>query len=96
MALACAGVSLLLFFTLPMQVGTWWYIFPREAVAAAFLALALLPDLPRSAGMRGANVAIAAVAALPLTTLVTVPVLAEFGPPSPEGETGTAPKPREP
>ncbi|MEJ7729982.1 MAG: hypothetical protein WKG00_12270 [Polyangiaceae bacterium] len=70
-ALGCAATSLALFFALPMQVGTWWYIYPREAVAAAFLALALLPDLPRAIGVRGAAVAGAVVAALPLTALVT-------------------------
>lgn len=41
-----------LFFTLPMQSGIWWYIYPREAVAAAFLALSLTPDLPRTRLLR--------------------------------------------
>jgi hypothetical protein len=70
-ALGCAATSLALFFALPMQVGTWWYIYPREAVATAFLALALLPDLPRAIWVRGAVLAGAVVAAMPLTALVT-------------------------
>lgn len=70
-AVASASTSLALFFALPMQVGTWWFIYPREAVAAAFLALALLPDLPRFVVWRATVVAASCVAAVPLTTLVT-------------------------
>lgn len=50
--LACALVFLGLFLWLPMQMGAWWYVYPREAVAAAFLAIGLLPDLPRAALLR--------------------------------------------
>lgn len=42
-ALVCAGT----FLTLPMQLGSWWYVYPREVVGAATLALGLLPDLPK-------------------------------------------------
>jgi hypothetical protein len=45
---SCAAVFLFLFLTLPMQLGAWWYVYPREATAAAFVALGLLPDLPRA------------------------------------------------
>jgi hypothetical protein len=50
--LACAGVFLGLFYTLPMQMGVWWYVYPREATAAALLALGAFPDLPRSFWLR--------------------------------------------
>ena len=70
-ALGCAGASLLLFITLPMQIGDWWYVYPREATAACFLALALLPDLPRSGVLRAALVAATALASMPMVALVT-------------------------
>jgi hypothetical protein len=46
--LACAGVFLVLFLVLPMSIGIWWYVYPREAVSAVLLLLAAFPDLPRS------------------------------------------------
>lgn len=42
----CVAMCLVGYFTLPMQIGIWWYVFPREATAALFLSMALLPDLP--------------------------------------------------
>ncbi|WP_437587238.1 hypothetical protein [Sorangium sp. So ce1000] len=45
---ACAAVFLGLFLSLPLQIGLWWYVYPREIVAALFLALGAFPDLPRS------------------------------------------------
>ncbi|WP_438032627.1 hypothetical protein [Sorangium sp. So ce204] len=45
---ACAIVFLGLFLSLPLQIGLWWYVYPREIVAALFLALGAFPDLPRS------------------------------------------------
>ncbi|WP_104984528.1 hypothetical protein [Sorangium cellulosum] len=46
--IACAAVFLGLFLTLPVQIGLWWYVYPREIVAALFLAFGAFPDLPRS------------------------------------------------
>lgn len=46
--ICCAGVFLGLFLVLPMQMGAWWYVYPREATAAVFVAIGVLPDLPRS------------------------------------------------
>ncbi|WP_437720222.1 hypothetical protein [Sorangium sp. So ce861] len=53
----CALGSLALYLTLPMKMGPWWYVYPREATVAVFLALAALPDLPRARWARGAVVA---------------------------------------
>lgn len=50
--LCCALVSLGMYLTLPMEIGTWWYVFPREIVIAVFLAMGLLPDLPRPSWAR--------------------------------------------
>jgi hypothetical protein len=36
--LACAAVFLGLFLVLPMNIGVWWYVYPREATAAVFVA----------------------------------------------------------
>lgn len=63
-ALCCTLVLLGLFFTLPMQIGTWWYVYPREVTAAAFLAIAVLPGLPRSMVVRAPLVAALAIAAV--------------------------------
>jgi hypothetical protein len=49
---SCAAVFLGLFLTLPMQMGLWWYVYPREATAAAFVALGVFPDLPKVAWLR--------------------------------------------
>lgn len=51
-ALGCTGAFFLLFMKLPMEAGLWWYIYPREAISTAFLALAFLPDLPKWAVLR--------------------------------------------
>jgi hypothetical protein len=37
---------LLGYLSLPMEIGWWWYVYPREIACALFIALALLPDLP--------------------------------------------------
>jgi hypothetical protein len=50
--LACAAVFLGLFLVLPMQMGAWWYVYPREATAAAMVALGAFPDLPRNPWLR--------------------------------------------
>jgi hypothetical protein len=50
--LACALVFLGLFLVLPMEIGVWWYVYPREATAAAFLILGVFPDLPRPLWLR--------------------------------------------
>lgn len=61
---ACALVFLAMFLTLPMQMGVWWYVYPREATAFCFVALASLPSLPRAAIWRGISVIALAWAAL--------------------------------
>src|SRR5262249_6810903 len=63
--------SIILYLYLPMEVGKWWYVYPREATAAAFLAIALVPDLPRAARWRVPLALVAAAAPLPLARVVT-------------------------
>ena len=50
--LACAAVFLALFLVLPMRLGLWWYVYPREAVAATLVLFGACPDLPRARWLR--------------------------------------------
>jgi hypothetical protein len=77
-ALFSIGGFLLLFLVLPMQVGDWWYIYPREATSAVYIALAALPDLPRARLLRVAIVSALAVAVVPIAQ-VTTESYAQFG-----------------
>jgi hypothetical protein len=47
-SLLVVGLFVGLFFWLPMSIGDWWFVYPREITAAVLCALALLPSLPRS------------------------------------------------
>lgn len=49
---ACLLAAGLAYLVLPMEMGSWWFIYPRESTALVFLALALLPDLPRRTPFR--------------------------------------------
>lgn len=69
--LACAAVFLVLFLVLPMEIGLWWYVYPREATAAAFLFLGVFPDLPRSFLPRAVLAGALASAGLGVTAVVT-------------------------
>ena len=67
--LVVAGSALLAtvgYLTLPLQMGTWWFIYPRELTAALFMALALLPDLPRKPLWRLGAVVWLSAAVVPL------------------------------
>ena len=44
------------YLALPIAMGAWWYIYPREITATVVLGLALLPDLPRIRGARAVAV----------------------------------------
>ncbi len=46
LGLMCAVVGLL-YFCLPLTWGSWFFVYPREALTLAALGLALLPGLPR-------------------------------------------------
>ena len=62
---ASAALLLVLYFSLPMQIGKWWYIYPRELSAALLVALALVPNLPRPRLFRAAFVVVVALFVLP-------------------------------
>ncbi len=50
--LCVAAVFLLLFLCLPMEIGIWWYVYPREIVSTLFMAVGVIPDLPRASVVR--------------------------------------------
>jgi hypothetical protein len=68
--LGCALASLVAYLVLPMSLGGWWYVYPREATAAAFLAFALVPDLPRASRPRVIALAVALATPLPTAAVV--------------------------
>jgi len=45
--LCIALVFLGCYLVLPMNIGVWWFVYPREIVAAAFVAVGVFPDMPR-------------------------------------------------
>jgi hypothetical protein len=51
----CAGYALA-YFVMPMRIGIWWYVYPREATSALLVLLALMPDMPRLWYLRAATV----------------------------------------
>ncbi|XXY53103.1 hypothetical protein WME91_18410 [Sorangium sp. So ce269] len=67
---ACAAVFLGLFLSMPLQIGLWWYVYPREIVAALFLAFGAFPDLPRSPWLRVPAVLALSAAAVSLGAVV--------------------------
>jgi hypothetical protein len=69
--LGCAAVFLGLYLVMPMEIGLWWYVFPREATAAAFLALGAFPDLPRPILLRAPLVAGLAAGGLGVSAVVS-------------------------
>jgi hypothetical protein len=64
-------LSLGLYLILPMEIGVWWYVFPREITAALFLLPALLPNLPRKTWAHLGFVVWSAIAIAPIGELVT-------------------------
>lgn len=68
--LGCALVFLGLYLVMPMEIGIWWYVFPREATATAFLLLGAFPDLPRPLLLRAPLVAAIAAGGLGISAVV--------------------------
>ena len=69
--LACAAVFLGMFLILPMQIGVWWYVYPREATAAVLIVLGAFPDLPKLPWLRVPLAAALAYAGLGPARVVT-------------------------
>lgn len=56
-----AAGFLVSFLMLPMRMGLWWYVYPREVTAALYILFAVVPDMPRSGWSRLALVGALAV-----------------------------------
>lgn len=68
----CIGGALLgMFLCLPMAMGTWWYVYPREIVGAVFIGLGLSPDLPRLNALRAPLLGAVVFGAVAQSSLVT-------------------------
>jgi hypothetical protein len=50
--LLMGAAFLLAYLALPMDIGPWWYVFPREVTTAGYVALAAMPDLPKAWWLR--------------------------------------------
>jgi hypothetical protein len=50
--LLMGAAFLLAYLILPMNLGPWWYVYPREIVTAGYVALAAMPDLPKAWWLR--------------------------------------------
>ncbi len=66
----CVLACVLGYVVLPMEIGVWWYVYPREATAALYLAMALLPDLPKAIWLRALSVGALAWSALSVSRVV--------------------------
>jgi hypothetical protein len=64
------AVHLFAFLTLPKRIGEWWNVYPRELEAAAFIALGVVPDLPRRGIAHLTIVATVAFTTVPMAFLV--------------------------
>ncbi|HVU05151.1 MAG TPA: hypothetical protein VHE30_25555 [Polyangiaceae bacterium] len=71
LGLALAGGLMLGYLMLPYEAGNWFYVYPREVVAAAIFAASAAPDLPRGLLQRLGFSVLFAVAALPMTRFVS-------------------------
>lgn len=60
--LLLALVHVVAYFTLPARLGEWWYVYPRELAAAAFVGVAAVPDLPRGRWLELGVIAVIALA----------------------------------
>jgi hypothetical protein len=40
------------YYVLPMTIGIWWFVYPREVVTALFMAFGAFPDMPRQWWLR--------------------------------------------
>jgi len=72
-AVVSAGIALVfltLYLVLPMQIGIWWYVYPREVLAALFIAVGLSADLPRSSILRYAILLAILAGAVPQASFV--------------------------
>ncbi|NUQ74039.1 MAG: hypothetical protein HUU21_10835 [Polyangiaceae bacterium] len=64
LSLCLSGAFVLMYVTLPMQMGVWWSVYPREIVPAILMALGLAPNLPKASFLKIPILALIAYAAV--------------------------------
>jgi len=69
-ALLYAAGLFALYLTLPLAVGQWFFVYPREIVGVALFLLAAVPDLPSARMARIGIVAAAIAAVVPMASFV--------------------------
>ncbi|HVW29172.1 MAG TPA: hypothetical protein VHC69_27590 [Polyangiaceae bacterium] len=60
-----------LYLVLPLEVGQWFFVYPREIVGVALFLLAAVPEMPRHVPARGAVLVLMACAVLPMARFVS-------------------------
>ena len=70
-ALCYAGGLFVLYLTLPLAIGQWFFVYPREIVGVALFLLAAVPELPARPVSRSVVVALAALAVTPMAGFVS-------------------------
>lgn len=70
LSICLSAAFVAMYLTLPMQMGLWWSVYPREIVPAILMALGLAPNLPRSSLLRAPLLGLIAYAALAQTSYV--------------------------
>jgi hypothetical protein len=70
LAVVLSAALFVLYLILPLEVGQWFYVYPREIVGVALFLIAALPDLPRGSAARAAFVVLFSFAVIPMTTFV--------------------------
>lgn len=63
-------IHLIAFLVLPVRLGEWWYVYPRELVAAVYIVLGAFPEQPRAPLFRLAAVCAIAIATGRMASLV--------------------------
>lgn len=64
---ACAFGYFTVYMIFPMWIGNWFYVYPRAITSAAFVALALLPSVPRHGAWRLGFVLLLAISVVPIS-----------------------------
>jgi hypothetical protein len=68
---AIAATLFLLYLTLPLEVGQWFYVYPREIVGVVLFLAATVPELPRRFAPRAAVLALLGLTVVPMARFVS-------------------------
>src|SRR5262249_5292910 len=66
-----AAGLLLLYLTLPLEVGQWFYVYPREIVGIVLFLVAAAPEMPRRFAARAAVLVLLGFTVVPMARFVS-------------------------